>query len=149
MLFNITYNNMLNRAKISTPKRAYPSKGLTVLELVIVVLIISILSAIAVLGLMHSKKKACLTIARHDLRQFFEAEQQYFAEYDAFKGSVGDVISNDPDVPSTFYLEAYSPSKHTYILITKDDPFTAIATQRGVKLIFEYDIETGQITERQ
>ena len=98
---------------------------------------------------MEFKKKACNTIVRYDLRKFFEAEQMFYGQYDIYKGSVGDVISNDLNVLSTMSLEDFSPSLNTSITVTDDDPFTAVGRNEGVKLTFACNINTHTITERQ
>jgi prepilin-type N-terminal cleavage/methylation domain-containing protein len=141
--------NILNRTKTILLNRTYPSKGFTLIELLVVILIISILSTIVVLGLMQTKKKACITVARYDLKKFFEAEQTYYGNHDIVKGGIGDVISNDPNVLSTFSLDFFSPSANTVITITDDDPFTVVVRNQGAELTFECNLNTGIITEGQ
>jgi prepilin-type N-terminal cleavage/methylation domain-containing protein len=140
--------NMTTSKKISGRRCLFTSSGFSLIEVMLVVMIISILSATASYFFSTMRQKACITIARYDLRKFFEAEQVYLSEHNAYIGSVGDVISNAPGIESTFTVEGYSPSKNTYITITNDDPLTAQARQLGIEVIFECDILTGLITER-
>jgi len=56
----IKYKNTLNKSRITAPISACLSRGLTVIELVVFILAISILSTVTVLGLMHDKEKALL-----------------------------------------------------------------------------------------
>jgi hypothetical protein len=99
------------------------------------------------MGLMDFKKAALKTIVRYDLKKLFEAEQIYYNRHDTFKGSVGDIISNDPTISSTFTLEGFSPSANTTITIIDDDPFTAVGKNEGVEITFAYDIKTNIIRE--
>ncbi len=114
----------------------------------IVVTVILILSLIAGMIYAPVRQKACVTVARYDLKKFFEAEQAYLTENNEFAGKAGEVISNAPGIPSTFYLPEYAPSKNTFITITNMDPFTAEARQLGIDVVFECDIHTGVIKEK-
>jgi hypothetical protein len=87
------------------------------------------------------------TIVRYDLKNLFEAEQIYYNRHDAFKGSVGDIISNNPNISSTFTLEDFSPSANTTITIIDDNPFTAVGNNGGFEIILVYDIKTNIIKE--
>lgn len=141
--------NIFNKSKNTLATKILSSKGFAVREFLVVLSVICIFSAIGAMGLMEFKKKACITIVRYDLKKLFEAEQIYYGNYDTFKGSVGDVISNDPTISSTFKLDGFSPSLNTSITITDEDPFTAIGRNEGIKLIFRYNLETNTLTERQ
>lgn len=129
-------------------RRLRHQNGLTIIELMIAVAIIGILSAVAGLTYVSLREKACTTIARYDLKKFFEAEHDYVTEHNVYCGEVGDILSNTPGIESTFRLPNYSPSPGTIIRIINDDPFTAQAMQLGVPLVFECDTLTGIITER-
>jgi prepilin-type N-terminal cleavage/methylation domain-containing protein len=125
------------------------SKGFTLIELIFVLVIIAALCAIGILALGFAKKKASATVALYELKQFHHAQQLYFTDHREFKGAAGDVVSNDPAVPSTFTLVNFSPSRNTSITITKENPFTAVARQSGSNVFFECNIETGVITEKE
>ena len=139
---------MTARKKTFRLRHVGSPRGFTLVELMIVVLIIALLATIGMALFAPMRYKACVTIARYDLKKFFEAEQVYLTENNAFIGKPGDILSNAPGVQSTFTLPDYSPSKNTYITITNDDPFTAEARQLGIGIIFECDVRTGTITER-
>jgi len=140
--------NILNKAKNIPATKILSSKGFAVREFLVVLSIICTFSIIGAMGLMDFKEKACITIVRYDLKKLFELEQLYYGNYDTFKGSVGDVISNDPTISSTFKLDGFSPSINTSITITEEDPFTAVGRNEGIKLIFTYNLETNTLTER-
>jgi hypothetical protein len=84
----------------------------------------------------------------HDLKNFFNAQQDYFTEKSTFKGRTGDVFSNNPDIPSTVHMYNFTLSKNVSITISSEDPFTAVAKYMGSQHLFECNIETGHITER-
>lgn len=140
---------MLNKTKAILLIKSRSTKGFTIREFLVVLLVICTFSTIGVMGLMDFKKTACITIVRYDLKKLFEAEQIYHVSYDTFKGSVGDIISNDPNISSTFTLEGFSPSANTTITIIDDDPFTAVGNNEGFEITFVYDIKTNTIIEGQ
>ena len=54
-------------------------RGFTLVEIMTVVVIVGLLSAIAVPALMHVKRKSEDTIALNTLRQFYDAKELYFS----------------------------------------------------------------------
>ena len=138
---------MLNKTKAILLIKFRSTKGFTVRAFLVVLLVIGTFSAIGVMGLMDFKKTALRTIVRYDLKNLFEAEQIYYNRHDAFKGSVGDIISNNPNISSTFTLEDFSPSANTTITIIDDNPFTAVGNNGGFEITLAYDIKTNIIRE--
>lgn len=55
-------------------------RGFTLVEIMTVVVIVGLLSAIAVPALMHLKHKSEDTIALNTLRQYYDAKELYFTE---------------------------------------------------------------------
>ena len=140
---------MLNKTKAILLIKFRSTKGLTIRAFLVVLLVIGTFSAIGIMGLMDFRKTALSTIVRYDLKKLFEAEQIYHNSHDTFKGSVGDIISNDPTISSTFTLEGFSPSTNTTITIIDEDPFTAVGNNEGFDITFEYDIKTNTTIEGQ
>ena len=138
---------MLNKTIAILLIKFRSTKGFTVRAFLVVLLVIGTFSAIGVMGLMDFKKTALRTIVRYDLKNLFEAEQIYYNRHDAFKGSVGDIISNNPTISSTFTLEDFSPSANTTITIIDDNPFTAVGNNGGFEITLAYDIKTNIIRE--
>jgi type II secretory pathway pseudopilin PulG len=141
-------NNTRNTREFS-PMRICSSKGFAIREFLIVLLVMGLFATIGVMALMEFKKKACLTLVRYDLKNFFVAEQMFYGFHDTYKGGIGDIISNDPDISSTLSLDDYSPSINTSITITDDVPLVAVGRNEGFTLTFVYNTTTHYITERQ
>ena len=123
-------------------------KGFTLIELIVVIAIIAILAAIAVGILSSSRRMAQEVTAKHDLKKFVQAEDAYSLEYGSYKGAAGDIISGDPDVPSTIDLQAFQPSAQVVITINSIAPiFTASATHTATGTVWQYRHDTGEITK--
>lgn len=140
-------NQHMSHKKKILPQLKY-LKGFTAVELLAALIIFSILSAIAVSGIIHYEKRACRVILEHDLRKYFEAETVFYGEHDAFKSTIDDVISNDPIISSTLWLESFSPSRNTSITIVKDTPLTVVGRNKAVELTYQFDIKSGVATKR-
>ena len=124
------------------------SGGFSGVELLTAMIIVSILSAMAVVGYAQYEKKACRTVLEYDVRKFFEAETDYYSENEKIAGGIGAIISNDPTIRSTFWLDNYLPSQNTCITIVTKSPFVVTGRNKDVKVTFECDIVRGTITER-
>ena len=136
-----------SRGKIIHKRDFNPLDGFSLIEILVVITIVSLLCGIAGYGIIEFKEKACLNLIRYDMKKFFEAQHFALDKYDAPQGEVSDVLSENPNISSTFSLKNYKPSIGTTITITKDDPFTAVGKNGGVSLTFEWDITTDIISE--
>lgn len=65
--------------------------GFTLLELLIVLVIISILAAIAIPQFLNTKEKSYVAAMRNDLRNLETAQEAYFSDYLQYTGSMTDL----------------------------------------------------------
>ena len=86
--------------------------------------------------------------AKHDLLNFVKIEQAYYAENNEHSADSGDILSGDPEIPSTFSLKNYAPSPGVIINISSHDPFIATSSHRKSKKFFTYNFDTGILTEK-
>jgi prepilin-type N-terminal cleavage/methylation domain-containing protein len=101
------------------------TEAFTLLELMVVLAVIAILSAIAVSLMVSAKKSAYEITAKHDLQNFAKAEEMYYTENNAFLGNVGQSVRND-GIASDFVLADFTPSDGISITIisgSANDPF--------------------------
>ena len=63
-------------------------KGLTLIELLIVVVIIGILAAIAIPKFANTKDKAKIASMKTDLRNFVSAQEGHFADFATYAGGI-------------------------------------------------------------
>jgi prepilin-type N-terminal cleavage/methylation domain-containing protein len=123
-------------------------KGFTLIELVVVIVIISILGAIAITILIRSRTMAEEITAKHDLNKFVKTQNTYNLEHGNFIGVAGDVVSGDASVASTFSLEGFTPSPQVVITINSVDPLLVVsATHMNTNTVWQYRQDTGQITK--
>ncbi len=65
------------------------SRGFTIIELLIVVVIIGILAAIAIPKFANTKERAYLTSMKADLRNLVTAEESYLADFFTYTSNLG------------------------------------------------------------
>ena len=97
------------------------NKGVTLIELLIVVLILAALAAIAIprisQGATNAKARACQT----NIDIINSAIEQYYVETGTYPGFIGDIIQNFPDgvpicpVTGTRYPLAFTSSKRVNV----------------------------------
>lgn len=74
------------------------SRGFTIIELLIVVVIIGILAAIAIPKFANTKEKAYLASMKADLRNLVTAEEAYLAEFYTYTSTLGTVYQTSAGV---------------------------------------------------
>ena len=135
---------------------ARSTSGFTLIQLLTIVAILGILSAIVAGFLIGSRKTAYEITIKHDLQVFARVQEAYFAEHNTFVGSNGQSIRSD-GVDSDFELEGFSPSKGVCITITSGDPgnpfdpgnpYIAEGKHNAVDSVFEYNFVTKITTKK-
>ena len=136
---------MITKGHPFTLPRSINSHGLTVVGLVIFLLFLGVVCICGLWVLGVGKKGAYEIAAKHDLFEFVEAQQAYYAKYGLYNGDVDDVISNDPRELSTFTLEGFSPSEGVVIKVISREPFIIVSKHYDVDVGFQYNFELGVI----
>ncbi len=79
------------------------TKGFTLIELIIVVVIIGILASIAIPKFGNTKEKAYVAGMKADLRNLVTAQEAYFSEYVTYAGALSS-LSYNVSTGNTIYL---------------------------------------------
>ncbi len=79
------------------------TKGFTLIELIIVVVIIGILASIAIPKFGNTKEKAYVAGMKADLRNLVTAQEAYFSEYVTYASALGS-LSYNVSTGNTIYL---------------------------------------------
>ena len=106
------------------------TKGFSLIELLIVLVIIGILAGIAIPRYMSSTTKAKQTEAKELLHQIFLLERSHFDENDEYWIPSDGVVA-DKDHPDAFLdlgVEIMSSARYRYIITGDKENFTATAT---------------------
>ena len=77
------------------------SRGFTLIEMLIVVVIIGILAAIAIPKFATTKERALVAAMKSDLRNLVTAEESYFADYVTYTDNLGTSFSVSAGVSVT------------------------------------------------
>lgn len=117
-------------------KPGVAERGFTLIELIIVMFIIGILTAIAIPSYMNSVKKAREAVLREDLQTMRSAIQSYTVDKDQAPQSLDDLVQAGylkkiPNDPMT-------DRNDTWITGTSDDPTSISETQGGIN-----DVHSG------
>lgn len=109
-------------------KRKYTSKGFTLIELMIVVLIIAILAALAIPRFMAVSTKNKQSEAKMVLKQIYVNERTYRQQGTGYFVPGGAAHAGAPSTFSPIWVEIMQTAVYTYTITGDANTFTATAT---------------------
>ncbi len=104
------------------------SKGFTLIELMIVVVIIGILAALAIPRFMKATTKSKQSEAKQLLKQIYVMERAYRQEKDTYACDGATASASAPNGFATIGVEVMSTARYTYTIAADSNSFTATAT---------------------
>jgi prepilin-type N-terminal cleavage/methylation domain-containing protein len=106
------------------------SKGFTLIELMIVVVIVGILAAMAIPRFMQSTTKTKQSEAKLILKQIYSNERAYRQEstVNSYYIPAGPASAANPNALSAIWIEIMVDAKYTYTIVGGANTFTATAT---------------------
>jgi prepilin-type N-terminal cleavage/methylation domain-containing protein len=104
------------------------SKGFTLIELMIVVVIIGILAALAIPRFMRSTTKAKMSEARQLLKQIYTMQRAYRQENDTYTLNGASASAAAPNAFATIGVEVGASARYIYDMVSTVNTFTCTAT---------------------
>ena len=104
------------------------SKGFTLIELMIVVVIIGILAAMAIPRFMRATTKAKQSEAKLILKQIYVMQRTYRQQYDTYTCNGKTMCSAWPNSFLVLGVEYMTSARYTYFITADANTFTATAT---------------------
>jgi prepilin-type N-terminal cleavage/methylation domain-containing protein len=120
------------------------SKGFTLIELMIVVVIIGILAALAIPRFMRSTTKSKQSEAKQLLKQIYTMQRAYRQEFNAYCLSGVTASSTAPAAFARLGVDVMASARYSYAMVATVNTFTCTAT---ANLDDDVAIDTWTITQ--
>jgi len=104
------------------------SKGFTLIELMIVVVIIGILAALAIPRFMRSTTKSKQSEAKQLLKQVYTMQRAYRQEFNAYCLNGVSASAAAPNAFARIGVDIMAASRYTYAMVATANTFTCTAT---------------------
>ena len=108
------------------------SKGFTLIELMIVVVIIGILAALAIPRFMRSTTKSKQSEAKQLLKQIYTMQRAYRQEFNTYACNGVTADSTATAALSAIGVDVMSNARYAYVMTAAADAFTCTATATGL-----------------
>ena len=104
------------------------AKGFTLIELMIVVVIIGVLSALAIPRFFRAATKSKQSEAREVLKQVYTMQRAYFVEHETYTLNGVTASAAAPTAFSSIAIEIMPSARYTYVMTATATTFSCVAT---------------------
>jgi prepilin-type N-terminal cleavage/methylation domain-containing protein len=107
----------MTRVRLTTPAALRDERGFTLVEVLVVVIVIAILSALTLSVYLGYRERAHDAAAQENIHRLAPSIHGYFVEHDSFSGMTIAELTTDYDAaidPALFSLGSVAPTQSTY-----------------------------------